>query len=530
MIDNNQQGKTRNTVWLVRVGSFITLFALLFGLLGSVALAQGVLRVGSATEPPTLDPQKDAGGPASEIEENIFETLVTFDYDMNLVPLLSTSWKASADGLSYTFTLREGVTFHDGTPLNSEAVQFTFDRALGKIDGHESRYITLMSQLDSVEAVDDLTVVFHLAAPYAPFINNLAHTGFSILSPTAVESLGADFGRAPVGTGPFKFGEWRTGRDITIVKNPDYWNGGSPILDGVTFKYIPDASTRLISLESGEIDMALSVPEGDFIRLKEDPSLRTYQAETLRTVFLMFNPQMKPFDDIAVREAVAEAIDRVGISATLLEGLHRPATRPTFAPDVWGVSSDITPYEYNPEHAVSVLEGAGWTLGSDGVRTKDGVKLQFTLYVTQNRYPKDSEIGAYLRGALARTLGADVELATFEWETYRNNIFAKKLGLFMFGAGVSTGDIDYVATILFHSKSNYSQAATPVEDEIIQAQVTTDQTERLALYEHIQQVIADEYIWIPLYWQNILHASTTDVTGFVPHPLESVRFAGVGFQ
>lgn len=525
------QGNARGVFAVLLVGILFGMAVFVGGLCSGVALAaNGTLRVGTSTEPPTLDPQLDAGGPASEIQENIFETLVSFNSDMELVPLLAEGWDVSDDGTQYTFRLRQGIVFHDGTPFNAEAVQFTFLRAMGKIDGRQSRYITLMTQLQSVEVVDDYTVVFQLDSPYAPFINNLAHLGYAILSPTAVQGTGDAFGRAPVGTGPFRIGEWRTGRDITIARNPNYWQPGLPLLDSVVFRYIPDASTRLVTLESGEIDLALAVPEADFGFLARSPRFKTYQANTLRTVFLMFNPLAEPFTDSAVRQAVIESVDREGIAAALLEGLHAPAIRPTFAPGVWGVSDAITPYNYDVRHAAQLLEDAGWRRGADGIRVKDGKRLQFTIYVTQNRYPKDSEIGAYLRSALAQALGADVRLATFEWETYRNNIFANELELFMFGAGVSTGDIDYVATILFHSSGSYNQAPTSVEKEIIEAQSVSDPSERLALYEYIQEEIAGEHIWLPLYWQSLLHASNLNVENFIPHPMEKVSFAEVGIK
>jgi peptide/nickel transport system substrate-binding protein len=500
----------------------------LAALLVGVASAQGTLRVAAPTEPPTLDPQLDAGGPSSVVQESIFETLVAFDDQMNLRPHLATSWTVSDDGLEYVFTLRDDVTFHDGTPLNAEAVKFTFDRAQGLIDGRQSRYATLLSQLDRTEVVDEHTVRFVLKDSFAPFINNLAQLGNAIISPTSYQALGADYGRQPVGTGPFKIGGWTTGQEIRLVKNEDYWQAGVPILDQVVIRFIPDGSARVIALESGEVDVILSVSEPDFLRLEAEGRLKTYKSETLRTVFLWFNPNLAPFDDPAVREAITLAVDREGIAAAILEGLHRPATQASFPPGVFGVSEMDTKLVYDLEAANALLDQAGWTKGADGIRVKDGQRLAFTLYTTTNRYPKDSEIGAYLRAAFARQLGAEVELGTYEWETYRDHIFAKDLGLFLFGAGVSTGDIDYVMTIIFHSSStNYNQVVTPVDDEIIVAQTITDPDERVAAYKEILEAIAAEHLWIPLYWQSELHASQPGVQGFAAHPLEKTSFANV---
>ncbi|HEX7039978.1 MAG TPA: ABC transporter substrate-binding protein [Trueperaceae bacterium] len=504
------------------------LVALLAAAFLGLAAAKGTITVGAPTEPPTLDPQLDAGGPSSVVQESIFETLVAFDQNMVLQPHLATGWEVSDDGLEYTFTLREGVTFHDGTPLNAEAVKFTFDRALGEVDGRQSRYVTLLSQLDRVEVVDDLTVRFVLKQPFAPFINNLAQLGNAIISPTAYQELGDGFGRQPVGTGPFRIVEWVTGQSITLERNPDYWQDGLPLLDGVVFRYIPDGSSRVIALESGEVDLILQVPEPDFLRLEAEGQFQTYKAETLRTVFLWFNPNQPPFDDVAVREAITMAVDREGIGAAILEGLHRPATQASFSPNVFGVSEMEHQLVYDPEAAAAALDAAGWQVGPDGIRVKDGQRLSFTLYTTTNRYPKDAEIGAYLRASLARDLGAEVELGTYEWETYRDHIFAKDLGLFLFGAGVSTGDIDYVMTIIFHSSStNYNQYVTSVDDDILTAQTITDPEERVAAYREILDAIAEEYLWVPLYWQSDLHAARPGVEGFAAHPLEKVSFLNV---
>lgn len=508
-----------------RARHLLSLVAVLVTVLLGCGWAQGTLRVGAPTEPPTLDPQLDAGGPSSTVQESVFETLVAFDQEMNLLPHLATSWTVSDDGLVYTFDLREGVTFHDGSPMNAEAVKFTFDRAQGLIDGRQSRYITLLSQLDRTEVVDDLTVRFVLSSPFAPFINNLAQLGNAILSPSSYEALGDEFGRRPVGTGPFRVASWAIGQEIRLARYDGYWQAGAPIVDEVLLRFIPDGSSRVIALESGEVEIILSVPEPDFLRLESLGSFQTYKTETLRTVFLWFNPNLAPFGDPAVRQAITEAVDREGIAAAILEGLHRPATQASFSPEVFGVSPMQTQLSYDVEHAVRVLEDGGWQRGADGIRVKDGQRLSFTLYTTTNRYPKDSEIGAYLRSTFARDLGAEVELATFEWETYRDRIFDKELGLFLFGAGVSTGDIDYVMMIIFHSSStNYNQVVTPVDDEILAAQTITDPDARVAAYREIADAIAAEHLWIPLYWQSELHAAQPGIEGFAAHPLEKVRF------
>lgn len=497
---------------------------------GTVGRAQtGVMTVAKSTEPPTLDPQRDAGGPASEVQESIFEPLVFFDFDMKLKGLLATSWEMAPDGRSYTFKLRQGIKFHDGTELNAEAVKFTFDRALGKLDGRKSRYITVVEQLKDVQVVDRATVRFILEKPMAAFVNNLAHVGFAILSPTAVRRLGEGFGRQPVGTGPFEFAAWASGQQIVLKRYDAYWQKGRPKLAGVIFKIIPDENTRLIALESRQADIVVGVPEQEVDRLRKAGRFDLHLTPSLRTVFFMFSPGLPPFNDIKVRQAFAHALDNQGIAKTILEGLHRPATSPVFAPGVWGVDTTVPGYPFDLQRAAQLLDEAGWKLGPGGVRQKDGKPLEFPLYVTQNRYPKDLEIGASVQGTLQK-LGMKAEMRTMEWEAYRNAIFNRRLPVFLFGAGVSTGDIDYVITILFHTSSRYTQAENPAEATIIEAQTELNPEKRRALYVKAQRTIRDQYLWKPVYWQSVIIATAKRVNGFRSHPMERLLLDDVWME
>ncbi len=482
------------------------------------------LTVAQSTEPQSLDPQRDAGGPSSTIQDNVLEKLVSNGPDMKLRPELATEWKTSEDGKTITFKLRSGVKFHDGTAFDAEAVKFTFDRALGKIDKKKSRYETLLTSLDRVEVVDPTTVQFVLKQPDAPFLNALAHNGSAILSPTAVQKLGDEFARNPVGTGPFKFVEWKQGESLTIAKNPDYWRKDLPKLDKVTVKIIPDGSTRVISLETGAVDMALELPELDAVRLKSNSKYKLTTAESLRTVFYRLNPTIAPFDDIKVRQAFVEAINVKDIAATILEGLHRPAERATFAPAVYGVSKKVPPYEYSIEHAKKLLDEAGWVPGPDGVRQKEGKPLQFTLWTTNARYPKDSQISENVARTLAQ-IGMKTDVQTMEWGAYRDSLFNRKFQAFLFGAGVSTGDVDYVISMLFHSSSQYAQGKIPDEEAIMKARAEVNPEKRLAMYDDLQTKMRDQYIWMPIYWQSILMATSDQVQGYVQYPDESSRFA-----
>ncbi len=522
----------RTRHWQIRriAASVIVALAVLLSPMAGFGQGQtGVMTVAKSTEPPTLDPQRDAGGPASEVQESIFEPLVFFDFDMKLKGLLAASWETMSDGRTYTFRLRPGVRFHDGTELNADAVKFTFDRAMGKIDGKEDRYITLIEQLKEVQVVDRLTVRFILQKPMAAFVNNLAHIGFAILSPAAVRRLGEGFGRQPVGTGPFEFAAWAPGQQIVLKRFEGYWQKGRPKLAGIIMRIIPDENTRLIALESRQADIVVGVPEQEVDRLRHAGRYDLYLTNSLRTVFFMFSQGLPPFNDVKVRQAIVHAIDNQSIAKNILEGLHRPATSPTFAPGVWGVDTTLAPYPFDAQRAAQLLDEAGWRVGPGGIRQKDGRPLEFPVYVTQNRYPKDTEIGASVQGTLQK-LGIKADLRTLEWETYRNNIFNRRLPMFLFGAGVTTGDLDYVITILFHTSSRYTQGENPAEETIIQAQTELNPERRLALYAKAQRTIRDQYLWKPVYWQSVIIATTKRVNGFKPHPMERLYLYDVWME
>jgi peptide/nickel transport system substrate-binding protein len=511
-------------------GALIVVAAVLLAPVTGFGQAQtGVMTVAKSTEPPTLDPQRDAGGPASEVQESVFEPLVFFDFDMKLKGLLATSWEMAADGRAYTVRLRQGVRFHDGTDLTADAVKFTFDRAMGKIDNRQNRYITLIEQLKDVQVVDRYTVRFILDKPMAAFVNNLAHMGFAILSPAAVRRLGDGFGRQPVGTGPFEFAAWAPGQQIVLKRFEGYWQRGRPKLAGVIMRIIPNENTRLIALESRQADIVVGLPEQEVERLRRAGRYDLYLTNSLRTVFFMFSQGTPPFNDIKVRQAITHAIDNQGIAKNILEGLHRPATAPTFAPGVWGVDTTVSGYPFDLQRAAQLLDEAGWRVGSGGIRQKDGRPLEFPLYVTQNRYPKDTEIGAFVQGTLQK-LGIKADLRTLEWETYRNSIFNRRLPLFLFGAGVTTGDLDYVITILFHTSSRYTQGDNPAEETIIQAQIELNAERRLALYARAQRTIRDQYLWKPVYWQSVIIATAKRVNGFKPHPMERLYLYDVWME
>ena len=486
----------------------------------------GKLIVAVPTEPQSLDPQRDSGGPSTIIQKSVLETLVRFDNDMNLQPGLATSWEVSQDGLRYKFYLRKNVKFHDGTNFNSNSVKFAFDRSLGLIGGKKNRYGKLISSLESVNLIDDYTVEFKLKKQYAPFLNTLVHTGFSILSPDAVKKLGKNYGKQPVGTGPYKIVEWKKGQIIKLEKFQDYWQENLPYLDSINFRILPDAQTRVAAIMAGEVNFVVQIPENLFSTIDAKPNLNAVKTQTLRTVFLRFNPQNEPFNDINVRKAFVHYTDADSFSNTILEGLHFKAAQPTQPFGVWGIAKDIEPYLHNPQKADNLLNSSGWQKNSSNKWIKSGNSLKFKLWTTTNRYPQDSNIAVAIKNNLNKH-GMDVEVQTREWGAYRDSIFNKEYGVFLFGAGASTGDIDYVYSILFHGSSKYGQGPSAADDLLELARSTVNEKERLRLSKKFQEIIRDEYLWFPIYWMSQLVATNKEVQNFKPRQDEQFDFSKV---
>ncbi|MDV5368327.1 ABC transporter substrate-binding protein, partial [Enterobacter hormaechei] len=252
-----------------------------------------VLLLGQVAEPQSLDPQVATAANDSRILVNIYEGLVrNADGSLTLEPGLATSWQVSDDGLTYTFQLRDHIQFHDGTSFNAQAVKFTFERMLDK---HHPYYSTgpfplsfFFSAIDTIDTPDDLTVVFKLNKPFAPFLSNLATPAGLIVSPAAVKRYGKDFSRHPNGTGPFKFDEWTANQRVVVSANDNYWNG-KPSLKHVVFRPITDANTRVAEMLSGGIDAIVEVPADNVPLFAKDNRFKLYEATGPHVWYGMLN-------------------------------------------------------------------------------------------------------------------------------------------------------------------------------------------------------------------------------------------------
>src|SRR6266480_1308916 len=250
------------------------------------AVRGGTLSFAAGADPDSLDPQNTQSNPGEQVNRMMYDNLVRFSTKMQLEPALAESWTSSKDGLTWTFKLRKGVRFHDGTAFDAKAVKYFFDRVLGDEKPFKASLYTPFVQ--GAQVVDDSTVRVTLKQPFAAFLFRLAHSAGGIVSPAAHQKWGKDLALHPTGTGPFKFVEWVKGDRVVLERNDGYW-GGRPLLDRVTVKTVKEDSARVLMLESGDTDLIVNIPTEEIPRLRKDARFTIESSPTARALFIAIN-------------------------------------------------------------------------------------------------------------------------------------------------------------------------------------------------------------------------------------------------
>ncbi len=486
-----------------------------------------VLVFGRGGDSVSLDPGIVTDGESFKVTQNLFETLLNFGKeDTTIQPGLAKDWKVSDDALTYTFTLEEGVKFHDGTDFNADAVIKNVDRWKGGT-AEDFYYFNSMFKAEgadiitSVVAEGDYTVVFTLSRPQAPFLKNLAMSPFGIASPTAFEAAGDKFGDNPVGTGPFKFVEWKRNESITIEKFADYWVDGLPKLDKVIFRAIPDNSARLNDLLAGNIDLADGVNPSDGKLVESNATLQLIERPSMNIGYLGLTNTRPPFDNKLVRQAVNYAIDKQAIVDAFFEGRAEVAVNP-MPPSISGYNDALTPYPYDPEKAKALLAEAGY----------DGKEIELWAMPVARPYMPDAAKVAQVIQKNLEDVGIPSKIVSMEWGTYLEKTKDGEADAFMLGWTGDNGDADnFIYTLLDKDNigsNNYAYYSNDeVHDLLIAAQTETEESIRNELYKKAQEIIHDDAPWVPLAHSTPLLAAKSGVTGFLPHPTGSDKLAEV---
>lgn len=457
-----------------------------------------VLVVGQIAEPASLDPHVVTAANDFRILVNIYDGLVRNKAGtLEVEPALATDWIISDDGLTYTFNLRQGVSFHDGTPFDAEAVKFTFDRMLDESHPfHDTGPFPLsffFSSITSVDVVDADTVSFTLNEPYAPFMSNLASPTGLIVSPTAVAEQGADYGRNPVGTGAFKFEEWQSNARVVVSRNEDYWDGAAP-LEAVVFRPITDANTRVAEMLSGGIDVLVETPPDNVGNFREDANFVVHETSGPHLWFLILNLKEGPFTDVRVRQAVNYALNKESLVNDVLQGTADVAAGPTPPAFNWAYNESLQPYPYDPDKARELLAEAG----------AEGATLKF--YVTEGGSGMLDPVpmGTAIQADLA-AVGLNVEIETYEWNTFLAEVNPGLEGKAdMAEMAWMTSDPDTLPFLTLRTEAfpdqggfNSGYYSNPEVDALLeQARTSTDHDERAGLYKQMQEIVYEDAPWL----------------------------------
>lgn len=478
--------------------------------------AKTELIVAQGADAKSLDPHATNDQPSSRIMKQMYETLVDQNEKMELQPGLAESW-TKLDETTYEFKLKQGVKFHNGEELKASDVKFTMLRALESPNvGH------IVGAIDpaKIEIVDDYTIKIGTAEPFAPLLAHLAHTGASILNEKAVTEAGENYGQQPVGTGPFKFVSWTNGDNIVFEGFEDYHNG-APKLTKVTFRSIPENTNRTIELETGGVDLVYEVDPNDVTRVEENEDLVLQRTANLSTVYIGFNCQKAPFDNVKVRQAVNMALDTDAIIESVMKGVGAPAKGP-LGSMVWASNQNLEPYSYDVEKAKALLAEAGYP---DGFET--------TIWTNENQQRMD--IAEIAQNQLS-AIGIKAEVNVMEWGAYLDGTAKGEHDMFILGWVTVTGDPDYGLYPLFHSSQfgdagNRTFYSNPEVDSLLdKARNSADPKEREDAYMKVQQIVRDDAPWAFLNTGEYIDGMTKNLKGFVQHPAGHHRLYPVYFE
>lgn len=490
--------------------------ALTAGLMATAVHAQD-LRIGLQEDPDVLDPDQSRTFVGRIVYAALCDKLVDITPGLEIVPMLATDWEWSEDGLTLTMNLREGVVFHDGTPFNAEAVAANIDRSQNL---PESRRTSELSSITGVEVVDEFTIRFTLGAPDATLLAQLADRAGMMLSPTAAEAAGIDFGLAPVCSGPFSFVERIQQDRIVLAAFPDYWNADAINLETVTFLPIPDTTVRLANLRAGDLDMLERLAATDVASVVADDGLQMEQAVSLGYQGITINVGNgenadSPIGGSAlVRQALSLAIDRSVINQVVFEGVFAPGNQ-SFPPTSPWYNADFPVPERDVDAARALLTEAGYP---------DGIDI--TVQVANN--PVQLQLMQVVQ-AMAGEAGIRIEIVSKEFATLLSDQTA---GDYMASQIGWSGRVDpdgnihqFVTTEGGINDSGYSN---PEVDRLLdEARTSNDLATRLANYNAASAILNEDLPIIYLYHQTWIWALSNDVQGFVAYPDGMIRLQGV---
>ncbi len=529
-----------------KIGVLFCIFALLLSghVLAETPKKGGTLVFGRGADSVGLDPAYETDGNSFMVCDNILEALVFYaDESTALEPGLAESWDIAPDGMTYTFHLRKGVKFHDGTAFNADAVVFSIGRMMKepnvkfmnpdmKLPAQERPpEYWLQMEMDktvgAIEAKDEHTVVFKLNRVDAPFLANMGMDFADIISPTAFMKNPKEFLRNPVGTGPFTFVQWIKDDRIVLEKFADYWDkNGGPYLDKVVFRSIPENSVRFLELKTGNIHICQFPNAADIPLAKKDPNLQIISQPGMNIGYLSFNHTKKLWQDVHMRRAIAYAINRKAIVDNIYQGMGEVAKNP-IPPTMWGYNKEIEDFPYDPELAKKELEAAGYPEG----KGLPEITL-WSMPVPRPYNPEGLKVGVAMISDLAK-VGINARIVSYDWGTYlkRQREQPEDMDLFQLGWTGDNGDPDNFLAVLFDGLADPSVRTQWKNEEyhkLMQAgKQTVDQTRDRKSYQNALKLIHDEAAVISVAHSTVIWPALNNVMNFKLHPTASVRMKNV---
>lgn len=473
----------------------------------------GDLRAALTGEPDVLDPATSSIYTGAQVYEGIFSKLIDMDADGKFVPDLASAW-TQVDAKTWKFTLVTNATFHNGEKFSSADVKYTFDRILDPKTA--SAYAGLYAQIESVEAPDPATVVFHLKSSFGPFLTNLATNG-EIVNKKAIES--GDPARKPVGTGPFEFVEWVQGDHITVKKNPTYFKKGLPHLDSVTFRFLPVDQSRIDGLSAGELDWVDAIPLQQVSTLKDDPRF-TYVSNGVAGIpdYIALNTRKPPFDNVKVRQAVALAVNRADIRDVAYLGTGELGLTEMPTGSSWYDAEGLFAPDQDIAKAKELLKEAGYP---------NGLSVE---YLGLPQYPELLKTGQVLRDEL-KQIGVDMSIKQVDVSVWYDN-FVK--GTYQITSAYQERTIDpdnfYSLVLKSGGPINSTGYSNKDVDALIDKAASSDKdADRKELYRQIRTIVTKDSPLVFVHFETLHYLMNTNVTGSGITPTLSLHMENVGF-
>ncbi|KAJ49354.1 peptide/nickel transport system substrate-binding protein [Clostridium tetanomorphum] len=490
---------------------------------GTAKNKEKTLVYAQGSDPRGLDPAYVDDGESAKVIVNVYEGLLKYkEGSTELEPCLAESWNISKDGKEYTFKLRKGVKFHDGTAFNADAVKFNIERQFLPNVKEDMPYASFtFGSVQKVEKIDDYTVKIILKEPYTPFLANLAMClAAPMASPQAVKKNNGNLNEAPVGTGPFKFVSWKKGESITLEKNNDYW-GEKAKVDKAIFKFTKENSVRASELMTGAVDIMDGVDPNDVQKIK-DNKMNILNEKGMNINYMAFNCSRPPFNNVKLRQAISYAINKEELVKYLYQGFADVANTPlpSFIP---GFNDRVKSYDYNPEKARQSLKEAG----------KENLQIKMIAY--SNPRPYNPVNGQKLAEAIQNYLakvGVKATIDVYPWKEYKEKIAQGEGDVLFYGWTGDNGDADNFLS-LFDSKeikstlnaAKYNNAK--VDELLAKGRKTPNGEERNNVYKQIQELVDKDAAWVTISYAKDMVAYSPKVKNFKIHPTGVVFLKGV---